>query len=361
MPNFCENELTISGPDVERVLAAIADPSSDDPDEHILDFDQIVPYPQDLKDLDQRNAEYQAKFFAIAKDDPQRDEKLKALADEYGVEPGTPWLKDGYNAGGYEWCIQNWSTKWNACRVSLTKRPANLPLAETATCEHCRMAHKTAALEVLACPLRRAAAGHAPHRGLHQIRDRLESAGSGHPETGRDVPGPHLRSVLLRRRGRLLRPGALVWRAGAIPPSNRLQRPARRLIFQGATPMSYQSEHKRLKPVLDLARRLDIATNPDPTALFEAGNAGFQVWCTPDDHPKGWEGVEMIAGTFSKPCEYLGSVHWKWEGEQITALEISTTAYALADHKPGDTAEQAELPPAQNAAPSTTAMPTSTG
>jgi hypothetical protein len=151
MPNFCENELTISGPDVARVLAAIADPSSDDPDEHILDFDQIVPYPQDLKDLDQRNAEYQAKFFAISKDDPGRDEKLKALADEYGVEPGTPWLKDGYNSGGYEWTIQNWSTKWNACRVSLTKRPANLPLAETATCEHCRMAHKTAALEVLAC------------------------------------------------------------------------------------------------------------------------------------------------------------------------------------------------------------------
>jgi hypothetical protein len=109
--------------------------------------------------------------------------------------------------------------------------------------------------------------------------------------------------------------------------------------------MSYQSEHKRLKPVLDLARRLDIATNPDPTALFEAGNAGFQVWCTPDDHPKGWEGVEMIAGTFSKPCEYLGSVHWKWEGEQITALEISTTAYALADHKPGEYSRQAELPP----------------
>lgn len=108
MPNFCENELTISGPDVERVLAAMRDLESDDPDEHILDFDKIVPYPQELKDLDQRNAEYQAKFFAIAKDDPDRDEKLKALADKYGVEPGTPWLKDGYNSGGYEWCIEQW-------------------------------------------------------------------------------------------------------------------------------------------------------------------------------------------------------------------------------------------------------------
>jgi hypothetical protein len=99
--------------------------------------------------------------------------------------------------------------------------------------------------------------------------------------------------------------------------------------------MSYHSEHKRIKPVLDQARQLDIATNPDPTALYEAGNAGFQIWCTPDDHPQGWDDIQMNAGAFSKPCEYVGSVHWKWQGEQIVALEISTTAYALADQKPG--------------------------
>jgi hypothetical protein len=100
--------------------------------------------------------------------------------------------------------------------------------------------------------------------------------------------------------------------------------------------MSYHSEHKRIKPVLDLARKLDIASNPDPTALYEAGNAGFQIWCTPDDHPEGWDDIQMNAGAFSKPCEYVGSVHWKWEGEQIVALEISTTAYALTDQKPGE-------------------------
>jgi hypothetical protein len=104
--------------------------------------------------------------------------------------------------------------------------------------------------------------------------------------------------------------------------------------------MSYHSEHKRMKPVLDLARQLDIASNPDPTALYEAGNAGFQLWCTPDDHPQGWENIRMNAGAFSKPCEYVGSVHWKWQGEQIVALEISTTAYAFADQKPGKYSRQ---------------------
>ena len=45
--------------------------------------------------------------------------------------------------------------------------------------------------------------------------------------------------------------------------------------------MSHHSEHQKMKPVLDLARKLDIATNPDPAAIFEAGSGGFQVWCTP--------------------------------------------------------------------------------
>jgi len=100
--------------------------------------------------------------------------------------------------------------------------------------------------------------------------------------------------------------------------------------------MTFHSEHLQLKPVLDLARQLDIATNPHPQAIFEAGNGGFQVWCTPDDHPQGWSGISMNSGAFSKPCEYAGSVHWKWDDETIVGLEIETTAYALADQKPDE-------------------------
>ena len=97
--------------------------------------------------------------------------------------------------------------------------------------------------------------------------------------------------------------------------------------------MSYTSEHHRMKPVLDLARRLDIATNPEPEAIFDAGTAGFQIWCTPADHPKGWDSVIMTAGAFSKPCEYVASVSWGWEGETISHLILSTDAYALGRNK----------------------------
>jgi hypothetical protein len=103
-----------------------------------------------------------------------------------------------------------------------------------------------------------------------------------------------------------------------------------------------------MSPVLDLARRLDIATNPHPAAIFEAGSGGFQVWCTPHDHPRGWNGIVMNEGAFSKPCEYVGGVHWKWEGEQIVALAIETSAYALADQKPGEYCNLGETPKGSN-------------
>ena len=108
--------------------------------------------------------------------------------------------------------------------------------------------------------------------------------------------------------------------------------------------MTYHSEHMRMKPILDLARQFDIVTNPEPSAIFEAGSAGFQVWCTPQNHPRGWDGIKMISGTFSKPCEYLGSVNWKWEGEQIVTLEIDSSAYALSDQKPDEFCDWNEIP-----------------
>jgi len=93
--------------------------------------------------------------------------------------------------------------------------------------------------------------------------------------------------------------------------------------------MSTTSEHRRMKPVLDLARKLDI-DNPAPEAIFGAGSAGFQIWCTPDDKPKGWEHVNLIAGAFAKPCGFVASVFWGWDvNDTITHLRLVTDAYDL--------------------------------
>jgi len=98
--------------------------------------------------------------------------------------------------------------------------------------------------------------------------------------------------------------------------------------------MSYTSEHRRLAPVLAHARRLDIATNPAPEAIYEALSSGFNIWCTPEDHPRGWDEVSLMAGAFSKPCGFVGTATWKWEGEQVVGISLGTDAYDLADQRP---------------------------
>ena len=48
---------------------------------------------------------------------------------------------------------------------------------------------------------------------------------------------------------------------------------------------SYILAHRRMAPLLEAAREFDIATNPHPAALFESGNSGLQIWCTPTNNP----------------------------------------------------------------------------
>ena len=60
-------------------------------DKHPFDFDALLPYPEHFAALD----------------------KAAQEAEDAGV-PYHQRPKDGYNQGGYQWCIQNWGTKWGA-------------------------------------------------------------------------------------------------------------------------------------------------------------------------------------------------------------------------------------------------------
>lgn len=106
--------------------------------------------------------------------------------------------------------------------------------------------------------------------------------------------------------------------------------------------MSYASEYRRLRPVLDMADKWDIANNPHRKAIYESLTSGFQLWATPDEHPDGedWEKAPMLAGAFSKPCCYVGAVFWGWgdgkDEHKITHLELSTDAFDLNSGKSGN-------------------------
>lgn len=101
MPNYCENDVYVSGSkdDVDAFLAFVG--ANESPPR--FSFDAILPYPES---------------FRVRDDDAQawRDEHgwpkaRKMLAAKYGSD------SDGYNAGGYAWCREHWGTKWGALDV----------------------------------------------------------------------------------------------------------------------------------------------------------------------------------------------------------------------------------------------------
>lgn len=92
MPNHCDNELVIVGPTeaVNKIIEKYFTQKGE------LMFDRVVPYPIEYAWDD-----------AIAYDYEIEQEKA-------GKSPWEGRPQDGYNKGGYEWCNNNWGTKWSS-------------------------------------------------------------------------------------------------------------------------------------------------------------------------------------------------------------------------------------------------------
>jgi hypothetical protein len=102
MPNWTENDLTVSGNIIQQDRMAIEIKT----DENIFDFNKIIPYPEGYREQDK-------------------------IAEEWEKEHPQDWgnldrPKNGYNSGGYGWCCNNWGTKWNACETVFVKRDRSL-------------------------------------------------------------------------------------------------------------------------------------------------------------------------------------------------------------------------------------------
>lgn len=97
MPNWCECDLYITGPkeEVEKFLETVKSEDS------VFDFNRVVPYPEHFRELD----------------GPFREWMKKPPEERTDLPP-----PDGFNQGGYEWCLLNWGTKWNASRARLYAR-----------------------------------------------------------------------------------------------------------------------------------------------------------------------------------------------------------------------------------------------
>ena len=86
MPNYCNNVVEIQGP--QHILKTLV--------EHRLDFMKIHPYPKELDITAGREG---------ADDSPEQ--KALVAAEESNL------AKYGYK-NWYDWCVNNWGTKWNA-------------------------------------------------------------------------------------------------------------------------------------------------------------------------------------------------------------------------------------------------------
>jgi hypothetical protein len=97
MPNHCETDFAITGP---RILVELVLEKHFDKDGN-LDCSSVIPYPQKFIDQDNAAKEWQEKYC--------NDWSLRPEFEGKDI-PKRP--TDGFNLGGYEWCISNWGTKW---------------------------------------------------------------------------------------------------------------------------------------------------------------------------------------------------------------------------------------------------------
>jgi hypothetical protein len=66
-----------------------------------FDFDKLIPYPEQFR---------------------RRDEIAETWDSERRSNPDAergPRPTDGFNSGGYEWCVENWGTKWPAAEIRI--------------------------------------------------------------------------------------------------------------------------------------------------------------------------------------------------------------------------------------------------
>lgn len=109
MPNWCEVDVRFEGEQtkIDELLTFMG--CNEEP--AIFDIGRLIPYPDIFK---QRDNEYRACADLKMKG---QEGTFRDFVQKWGS------VQDGYNAGGYDWCVANWGVKWrpsNVARVANT-------------------------------------------------------------------------------------------------------------------------------------------------------------------------------------------------------------------------------------------------
>lgn len=96
MPNWCENDLYVRGrPEELKKFVEFAK------GEEAFDFNKFIPYPEKFRELDERAEKLNA--LLTKKPEELTPEEAAIILKHDGRR-----IRDGYNQGGYDWCVQNW-------------------------------------------------------------------------------------------------------------------------------------------------------------------------------------------------------------------------------------------------------------
>ncbi len=100
MPNHVDNDFWVKGKLVTlNEFAGFALDTDQSETALVLSANKFIPYPKVYKDL---------------------DDEVRRLREK---NPTEGWkVKDGFNSGGYEWCCDNWGTKWGIYNANLVRQ-----------------------------------------------------------------------------------------------------------------------------------------------------------------------------------------------------------------------------------------------
>ena len=110
MPNWCNHYIVVKGKLSElKKFREFAKGENGN-----LDMNSFIPYPEKFAKKDREVVGYYEKIKSLEKKS-EKDKKAKKELEQLKMleKLEDRETTDGYNSGGYNWCIVNWGTKWN--------------------------------------------------------------------------------------------------------------------------------------------------------------------------------------------------------------------------------------------------------
>jgi hypothetical protein len=136
MPNWCDADLTVSveycpkdatkeqkaqhakAKEQLKEFRDFAQSKDKDGEAVYLTTEKFIPYPKKFRDMDKKAADLQEAQTKKREAAGYKD-MTPEQAEAWNKANPFVWPKDGFNSGGYDWCLKNWGTKWGICHSEL--------------------------------------------------------------------------------------------------------------------------------------------------------------------------------------------------------------------------------------------------